>query len=188
VKIIISGQNFRLTEDLKEHTEKKLSNLKKYFDNIIETDVVFHVSDAKEKDKKHSVEVTIWANGTTIHAEEHALDLKSSVDLVVDKLERQVKKYKEKLKKKSRKKMAKARERAITHTIVGLEEEEEDNDQTRIVRTRKYALKPLFVEEAALQLKEFGRNFLVFTNADTEQVNVVYKRKDGTFGLIEPEI
>jgi len=187
VKIIISGQNFHLSEDLKAHTEKKLSNLKKYFEQIIETDVVFHVSDAKEKDKKHSVEVTIWANGTTIHAEDHAQDLKSSVDMVVDKLERQVKKYKEKLKKKSRKKMSVAKEKAIMHSIVGLEEEEEENDTTKIVRARKYALKPLFVEEAALQLQEFGREFLVFTNAETEQVNVVYKRKDGTFGLIEPE-
>ncbi|MFA5479257.1 MAG: ribosome-associated translation inhibitor RaiA [Candidatus Muiribacteriota bacterium] len=187
MQIIISGQNFNLTDSLKQHTEEKLSKLKKYFEQINETDVVFHVEDSKEKEKKHSVEVTIWANGTTLHAEESAQDLYSSVDLVVDKLERQIKKYKEKLKTKDRKKLAEAKERAITHSVYDLETEVEENNP-KVVRARKYALKPLFVEEAAMQLNEFGREFLVFTNAETEQVNVVYKRKDGTVGLIEPEL
>ncbi|MFW5782575.1 MAG: ribosome hibernation-promoting factor, HPF/YfiA family [Candidatus Muiribacteriaceae bacterium] len=187
MQIIISGQNFNLTEGLKVHTEEKLTKLKKYFDQINETDVVFHVDDSKEKERKNSVEVTIWANGTTIHAEESAQDLYAAVNMVVDKLERQIKKYKEKLKSKDRKKISQVKDRSITHSVMELEEEEAD-DTPKIIRARKYALKPLFVEEAALQLREFGREFLVFTNAETEEVNVVYKRKDGTCGLIEPEV
>jgi putative sigma-54 modulation protein len=186
MQIVISGKNFHLTESLKEHTEKKLSNLKKYFDHILETDVVFHVAEGKDKETKNWVEVTIWANGTTLHAEEHARDLYAAVDMVVDKLERQIKKYKEKLKAKNRRKIASSKEKAIVHTIVDFEENE-NSDEPKIVRTRKHALKPLFVEEAALQLKEFGQNFLVFTNAETERVNVIYRRKDGSFGLIDPE-
>ncbi|MGM0608194.1 MAG: ribosome hibernation-promoting factor, HPF/YfiA family [Candidatus Muiribacteriota bacterium] len=187
MQIIISGQNFNLSESLKKHTEEKLSKLQKYFDHINETDVVFHVDDAKEKEKKQSVEVTIWANGTTIHAEEAAVDLYSAIDLVVDKLERQIKKYKEKLKTKNRKKLVEAKEKAITHSVFDVESEFE-NEEPKVIRARKYAMKPLFVEEAAMQLQEFGRNFLVFTNAESEQVNVVYKRNDGSVGLIEPEI
>lgn len=187
MQIIISGQNFQLTEGLKNHTEEKLGKLKKYFEQINETDVVFHVDDSKEKDKKNSVEVTIWANGTTIHAEESAQDLYAAVDVVVDKLERQIKRYKEKLKTKDRKRLNEAKERAITHSVMNIEMAEMETDEPQIIRARKYALKPLFVEEAAMQLREFGREFLVFTNAETEEVNVVYKRKDGTCGLIEPE-
>ncbi|MCK9225875.1 MAG: ribosome-associated translation inhibitor RaiA [Candidatus Muirbacterium halophilum] len=185
--IIISGQNFKLSDSLKKHTEEKIGKLKKYFEQINETDVVFHTDDSKEKEKKDLVEVTIWANGTTIHAEGAGQDLYCAIDVVVERLERQIKRYKEKLKTKNRRKMTETKDRAITHSIMEMEREEVEMESPQVIRARKYALKPLFIEEAAMQLKEFGREFLVFTNAETEQVNVVYKRKDGTCGLIEPE-
>src|SRR5699024_3677298 len=121
-----------------------------------------------------------------LRAEEHHADLYAAIDLVVDKLERQIRKYKTKVNRKFRQKGA------AKHVFAELEKEakdiaeEEESDEIEIVRTKRFNLKPMDSEEAILQMDMLGHSFFVFTNAETNDTNVVYKRKDGKYGLIEP--
>lgn len=175
MKVIISGKHMDVTNALKEHVKKKIGKLEKYFKDITEVQVTLSV----EKER-HIVEVTIHVNGIILRGEEATGDMYASIDMVVDKLEKQIEKYKTKLYKKYRK--------SFRFNDVEMQStKHQDNGEPQIVKTKRFAIKPMPVEEAVLQMDLLGHDFFVFTNADTEEVNVVYKRKDGNYGLIEPE-
>ena len=124
--------------------------------------------------------VTIPVKGNTISAEESSTDMYVSIDLVEEVIERQIRRY--------RKKLIDKKQAALSFSQAFIDEEEdEQEDDIRIVKTKKFAIKPTIPEEACLQMEMLGHNFYVFLNSDTDQVNVVYKRKNGTYGLIEPE-
>ena len=134
------------------------------------------------------------ANGTTIHAEEQSEDMYASIDLVADKLERQLKRYKDKLKSRGHHMPSKA-DRALNLNMSVLEQisvegtaEQSEPSSPVVIRSRRFTLKPMSVEEAALQLDLIDHEFLVFTNSQNEQINVIYRRKDGNYGLIEPQV
>ncbi|MTI71992.1 MAG: ribosome-associated translation inhibitor RaiA [Firmicutes bacterium] len=177
MKIIVSGKNMQVTNALKDTAIKKLGKLDKYFHKDVEAEATMSV----EKDRQ-ILEVTIPFAGTILRAEEATSDMYASIDKAVDILERQVKKHKTKLEKRHR-----SSETIRFENIPSMKEEKED-DEPKIVRTKKFAMKPMDEEEAVLQMELLGHNFFVFTNGETEEVNVVYKRKDGDYGLIEPEI
>ncbi|MDD2714346.1 MAG: ribosome-associated translation inhibitor RaiA [Candidatus Wallbacteria bacterium] len=185
MKFIIQAKNVSLNASVKEYAEKKFSNLKKYFENIIEIDVTFGVEQSKAAEKSHYVDVTLWTNGMTLNAKERAESFTACTDFAADKLEKQVKRYKDKLKQRSKTAIPKADRMAWDNVIEIQPDTEETNP--RIIRTRKFSLKPMFLDEAAMQLSMLKQEFLVFTNADTEKINVLYRRKDGNFGLIAPE-
>lgn len=168
----VRGRNMEVTGALKEYVEKRLGKLDKYLDNLGEAQVTLTV----EKDT-HRIEVTIPINGMILRGEEATGDMYASIDLVVEKLEKQFEKYKGRLTKRTGKATGDTRQ-AIPPVI--------EDDGPRVVRTKKFAFKPMAVDEAVLQMNLLGHNFFVFSNAETDQVNVVYKRKDGNFGLIEP--
>ncbi|MDS1030580.1 ribosome-associated translation inhibitor RaiA [Bacillota bacterium LX-D] len=176
MKIAVRGKNIQITNALKEHVEKRLGRLDKYFEENTEAQVTLTV----ERDT-HIVEVTILLNGYILRGEEATGDMYASIDLVLDKLEKQIEKYKTKIAKKLRSnKFTKVVEAAKT-------QDDQDEDEFKIMRNKHFSIKPMAVEEAILQMNMVGHSFYVFSNAETEQVNVVYRRKDGNYGLIEPE-
>lgn len=193
MQFVIKGKNIQLTQSLKDYAEKKLASIKKYFDHIIEVDVTLSVRDSKDVTKSKLCEVTVWAKsiGTPIHAQKSSEDLYASIDMVAEKIERQVKKFKEK--KTSRRRAKGLAEAQGTHSIISFGEEavvgEEDAAEKtpKIVRSGTFPMRPMFSDEAAEQLELFNQEFFVFSNAETNKINVIYRRNDGNFGLIEPE-
>ncbi|TET06758.1 MAG: ribosome-associated translation inhibitor RaiA [Candidatus Atribacteria bacterium] len=178
MKIIFKGKHIEVTDAMRNYIEKKLSKIERHFDHILEVIVTLSV----EKNRQ-IVEVTLQASRALIRAEEETDDMYASIDKVADKLERQIQKYKDKYLKKphsgtERKGLAKERVNV---------EDSESNEIAKIVKTKRFAIKPMSVEEAAMQMDLLGHNFFVFANDNTNKVNVLYKRKDGNFGLIEPE-
>jgi len=174
MKFIISGKNIDITEGLKNAIEDKIGKLEKYFT----PDTEVHVTLSVEKERQ-KIEVTIPVKGTVIRSEQVSNDMYVSIDLVEEIIERQLKKYKNKLIEKQQNKDY-FRPEFIEKDYV----EEED---IQIVRSKKFDIKPMYAEDACIQMELTGHGFFVFVNAETGQVNVVYKRKGNTYGLIEPE-
>ncbi|MFM9330652.1 ribosome hibernation-promoting factor, HPF/YfiA family [Paenibacillus mesotrionivorans] len=181
MKFSIRGDRIEVTEALRDYVEKKLGRLERYFEAPPTSEVNVTLSVIREK---QSVEVTIPLTGVLLRAEEKSDDMYASIDLVVDKLERQIRKHKTKVNRKIRQESGyKNLFKDDVVTPVHLLEEE---DEYEVVRTKRFTLKPMDVEEAILQMNMVGHTFFVFANSDSSQVNVVYKRADGKYGLIEP--
>lgn len=176
MKLILAGTNMDLTEDLKEMAQKKLDKLDKYFDDTITGDVTF--SRQKEREK---IEVTIHLPGHILRVEEETYDIYESLDNAVDALEAQIRKYKGKLRDKYRN-----RDTIRFENIEPLEEEE--SDEIKIVREKRFDLLPMTREEAVLQMELLNHDFFVFMEGETGQTQVVYKRKNGDYGIIIPQI
>ena len=178
MKIKIFGKNIEVTEGIRSAVEEKIGKLDKYFAEETRVDVTLSVNKNEQK-----VEVTIPVKGRIIRAEEISDDMYVSIDMVEETIERQLVKYKNKIidKKKSIKE-------AFTETYIEADYEDEDEDQIKIKKTKRFGFKPMDPEEACVEMELLGHNFFVFLNAETEEVNVVYKRKGNTYGLIEPEL
>ena len=176
MKFIISGKNIEVTEGIKAAIEEKLGRLDKYLVDDTIVNVTLSVQKGRQK-----IEVTIPMKGHIIRAEEGSEDMYVSIDLVVDVIERQIRRYKKKLIDKKQSALA------FSQAFIEDEEDTSYEDDIQIVKTKKFAMKPVNPEEACLQMEMLGHTFFVFLNSETEQVNVVYKRKNGTYGLIEPE-
>ncbi|MGO1469248.1 MAG: ribosome hibernation-promoting factor, HPF/YfiA family [Tissierella sp.] len=174
------GKNVELTDALKEVTEQKLSKLEKYFEDPINGNVTF----STQRNNK-TIEVTINLPGTILRAEETSDDMYASIDKSVDILERQIRKYKTRLQKRYKEGQTIRFENVLPYER---EEETEDPDKPTIVRRKRFFLQPMNYEEAVLQMELLGHNFFVFRSAETEEISVIYKRKDGNYGLIEPEL
>ena len=174
MKFIIVGKNIELTPGLKNAVEDKLSKLDKYFN----PDTEVHVTLSVEKERQ-KIEVTIPVKGSIIRSEQVSNDMYVSIDLVEEVIERQLKKY--------RKKIVDKKQSAAAFSQAFIETVEDTDDEIKIVRTKKFDIKPMYPEDACIQMELLGHSFYVFCNAETDQVNVVYKRKGDTYGLIEPE-
>lgn len=174
MRFTITGRNIEVTQGLREAIEDKLGKLDRFFAPA--TEAVVRLSVQKDIQK---IEVTIPVKGHIIRAEESSSDMYVSIDLVEEILERQLKKYKNKLIDK--------KQSAPSFTTAFMEEESSADEEIKIVKSKKFAVKPMDPEEACVQMELLGHSFYVFLNADTEEVNVVYRRKGGTYGLIEPE-
>src|SRR5690625_3840113 len=174
---IIRGENLEVTRPIREYVEKKISKLNRYFDTPPTSDVHVNLSVYNEEQQ---IEVTIPMTNLLLRAEEQHTDLYAAIDLVVDKLERQIRKHKTKVNRKFRQKGIEE------HIFTNFNDDEQDSDEIEIVRTKRFNLKPMDSEEAILQMDMLGHAFFVFTNAETNDTNVVYRRKDGKYGLIEP--
>ena len=171
----ITGKNIEVTEGLKKAIEDKIGKLDKYFSTEITANVTLSV----ERDRL-KIEVTIPVKGSIIRAEEVSSDMYVSIDLVEEIIERQLRRYKT---------------RIVNSTQAGgdfsaqyIEKEYDDEPEIKIVRSKKFGIKPMDPEEACIQMELLGHSFYVFSNSETDEVNVVYKRKNGTYGLIEPEL
>ena len=176
MNFIISGKNIDVTPGLKDAIEQKLGKLERYF--TPETEIIVTLSVEKERQK---IEVTIPVKGNIIRSEQESSDMYVSIDLVEEIIERQLRKYKTKLIAKQQGGHDSRQEFIESDTSAA------ESDEIEIVRTKRFGIKPMFPEDACIQMELLGHNFYVFSNAETDEVNVVYKRKNGTYGLIEPE-
>ena len=174
MKIIIVGRNIEVTSGLKEAVESKIGKLEKYFN----PNTKVHVTLSVEKDRQ-KIEVTIPVKGSIIRSEQVSNDMYVSIDLVEEIIERQLKKYKTKIVDKQ--------QSAGAFSKMFLENDYMDDEEIKIVRTKKFDIKPMYPEDACIQMELLGHSFFVFINAETDQVTVGYKRKGDTYGLIEPE-
>ncbi len=175
MKITITGKNIEITEGLRAAVDDRLSRLEKYF--TADTEVIVTLSVEKERKK---IEVTIPLKGKILRSEQVSNDMYVSIDLVEEVIERQLKKYKNKLVDK--------------HQAAGsnfkqeyLERDVEDED-VNIIRTKQFDAKPMYPEDACVQMELLGHNFFAFMNAETEQICVVYRRRGGTYGMLEPDL
>ncbi|MGP4073877.1 ribosome hibernation-promoting factor, HPF/YfiA family [Piscibacillus sp. B03] len=183
MKYNVRGENIEVTNAIREYVEKKIGKLERYFDTPPTSDV--HVNLSVHNDEQR-IEVTIPMTDLLLRAEVSHGDLYAATDLVVDKLERQIRKYKTKVNRKFR------QAGAPKHVFAELEREaavavneKTEEEEIQIVKKKRFDLKPMDEEEAVLQMDMLGHNFFVFENAETGETNVVYKRKDGKYGLIE---
>ena len=174
MNITISGKNIEITEGLKSAIQEKLGKLERYF--TPDTNVIVTLSVEKERQK---IEVTIPVKGNIIRSEQVSNDMYVSIDLVEEVIERQLRKYKNKIVDKH--------QAGGNFQKAYIENDYLENEEIQIVRTKKFDIKPMYPEDACVQMELLGHNFFVFCNAETDQVNVVYKRKGNTYGLIEPE-
>jgi len=174
MKFIIVGRNVEVTPGLKDAVERKIGKLEKYFSENTEV----HVTLSVEKDRQ-KIEVTIPVKGNIIRSEQSSSDMYVSIDLVEEIIERQLKKYKSKIVDKH--------QNSSFFTEAYMDNEYTDEEDVKIVRNKKFDIKPMYPEDACIQMELLGHDFFVFVNAETNQTNVVYKRKGNTYGLIEPE-
>lgn len=177
----VRGENIEVTPAIREYVEKKVGKLERYFSDVPEATA--HVNLKVYTEKTAKVEVTIPLPYLVLRAEETSPDLYASVDLVVDKLERQIRKFKTKINRKSR-------ETGLDQVPTGAAFEEDVEDEApemEIVRTKRLSLKPMDSEEAVLQMNMLGHNFFIFEDAETNGTSIVYRRKDGKYGLIETD-
>lgn len=175
MQITFRGKNLDVTPALKEHASKRLSKLNRYFDQPLSAQVSLEVERGQ-----HIVEVTIPVSGLILRGEQTSSDMYASLDQVIDKLERQVRKYKTRINRKAR----------TNGTAIAVEPDvavdDDPDDEPRLVKTKRFAIKPMSPEEAIMQMNLVGHDFFVFVNAESDEANVVYRRRDGNYGLIEP--
>ena len=176
MKITITGKNIELTQGLKDAVEERFKKLDKYFTDSTEAMVTLIVEKERQK-----IEVTIPIKGQTLRAEEVTSDMYASIEAVTNTIEAQLKKYKQKII---------AKQQADSTSFFAqdfISDDSEDEDEIKIIRSKKFDMKPMYPEDACLEMELLGHDFFVFRNAETDEINVVYKRKNKAYGLIEPE-
>ena len=169
MKMNIRGKNIEITDSINIHIKEKLGKLDKYFNSEVSTNVVCKVNGINQ-----TVEVTITSSGLMIRAEVTTKSLYESIDIVIDKLEGQIRKNKSRLKKLTR----------VKQPLFNLDFDEEEEERI-VVKTKTIETKPMDIEEAILQLELIGHDFYVYKDIDTNEVSILYKRKDGNYGVIE---
>ncbi|MBE3556975.1 MAG: ribosome-associated translation inhibitor RaiA [Firmicutes bacterium] len=193
MQINVHGKDLTVTDALRTYVEKKIGRLDERYNLQALSPATVTLSVQRGQ---HIVEVTLPFNHLVLRAEERTDDMYAAIDLVADKLERQIRKYKTRIHRKLRQKTAEVNEAAqavaggavsANHAMGGAETEEEEDQPPELVRVKRFAFKPMTVDEAILQMELLGHNFFVFKNADDGEVNVVYRRRDGSCGLIAPE-
>ena len=173
---IISGKNIDVTDGLRAAVFDKLGRLEKFFSEDTKAQVTFSVEKERQK-----IEVTIPMKGHIIRAEQVSDDMYVSIDMVVETIERQVVRYKKKI-------IDQNQDAAyFQNAFIEDDDYDDEDDEIQIIRSKRFAVKPMYPEDACVQMELLGHNFYVFRNAETDEVNVVYKRRGNTYGLIEPE-
>jgi putative sigma-54 modulation protein len=179
MRLHVKGKNLDVPPAIKEYAETKLAKLDRHLHETAEVELELSMERNPSIAEAHVAEATVWTKGPVVRARESASDMKASIDLLVRKLERRVKRARE----KRRPNFGRLRGSAPPDNPSS----EAEGEESRIVRTKQFALKPMSPEEAVLQLELLGHDFFVFRNADSDDVNVLYRRRDGNYGLIEPQ-
>jgi len=178
MQVTTTFRHMEASDALKGYAEEKLERVRKYIDEPIVAQVFLTVEKIR-----HTAEITITAKGITIKASEETNDMYAAIDTVVDKIERQLRRYKERLKAHN---PSEGRERKVVKSVVAAESIDQQQEPL-VIKTKTISIKPMSVEEAVMQMDLLHKDFLVYTDSKTENINVVYRRKDGNYGLIEPQ-
>ena len=187
--IIVQGKHLDVTPALREYAEEKVGRITRYFDQVQEAQVVLSVERRDGIGKAQVVEVTVWGDGLVLRGENASQDMYASIDLVFDKLRKQIEKYRSKM--IERRRITESRRKDRLAATIREEQRRADiqpQAEDAIVRTKRFAMKPMTADEAMMQIELLGHAFFVFRNASTQEVNVLYRRRDGAYGLIEPEV
>lgn len=183
MRIVVQGKNIDVTPALRDYAEKRMAKVRKYFpdDVNIEVNVVLSV-----ERNEHIAEVTVHVQSLLVRAERRTDDMYASIDGCLDRVERQVRRHKNRLQRRLQS-GPKLGELSAQHVSSPAGVEHDEDDLPKVVRTKRFPVKPMVIDEALMQMDLLGHDFFVFSNADSEQINVLYKRKDGNIGLIEPD-
>ncbi|HEU5299441.1 MAG TPA: ribosome-associated translation inhibitor RaiA [bacterium] len=183
--VIVQGKHIAVTPALREYAEEKLGRITRYFDQVQEAQVVLSVERRRgDVGKAQVVEVTVHGDGVLLRGEEASADMYASIDLVVEKLKKQIARHRSRFIDRRRLEESRKKTQAIVRADRALRA---GPREPQIVRTKRFAMKPMTAEDAALQMELLGHDFFVFRNASSLEVNVVYKRAEGNYGVIEPE-
>jgi putative sigma-54 modulation protein len=178
VRLQVKGKNVDVTDSIKDYALQKLGKLDKHLNDSARLELELQVEKNPSIAQNQVAEATIWTKGPILRARESSTDMKASIDQLVDKLERQARRYRDKRRRGSSRSSPPLEGRPVVA----------DEDSPVIVKTKQFPVKPMSPEEAVLQLELVGHDFFVFQNAETLDVNVVYRRRDGNYGLIEPQL
>ena len=179
MQLQVKGKNLEMSDAIRSYAEEKLRKLERHLADPTMVELELSLEKNPSIADNHVAEATIWTKGPVLRAKEASTDMRASIDLLADKLERQVIRYREKRQRGHRNGHGPAPEAGVPRVT-------DEEGGPMIVKTKQFALKPMTPEEAVLQLELVGHDFFVFRNADSEQINVVYRRRDGGYGLIEP--
>ena len=180
MRLQVKGKNVDVTDSLKDYALQKLGKLEKHLNDAARLELELQVEKNPSISQNQIAEATVWTKGPVLRARESSTDMKASIDQLVEKLERQARRYRD---KRRRGPSRGNNDQGVEGIPVVLSEE-----TPVIVKTKQFAIKPMTPEEAVLQLELIGHDFFVFQNADTNDVNVLYRRRDGNYGLIEPRV
>ena len=178
MRLQVKGKNVELSPAIKDYAQKKLGKLEKHLNDAARVELELAAERNPSIGASQVAEATIWTKGPVLRARESSPDMKASIDMLVDKLERQAQRLREKRRR------GHGREQALAEAPVV----PGDDAEPLIVKTKQFAVKPMSPGEAVLQLELIGHDFFVFQNAETDVVNVLYRRRDGNYGLIEPQV
>jgi putative sigma-54 modulation protein len=181
MEVTLLGRGMQVTDRLREYVETKVSRLDRYLSTVTEARMELATESTRSQEDSQVAQLTIRTKGMLLRSEERSGDIYTSVDMVMDKMRRQISRYKSKRRSRFRNAQAEPLEETM-------EELEEDVEPGRIVRTKQFRVAPMGPEEAIEQMELLGHTFFVFYNADIGQINVVYRRRDGDYGLIQPEL
>ena len=179
--ILIQGRNLQITDRLREYVQKKTDTLDRHLSTATDARMELTTEQTRSAEDSQVAQLTVHSKGILLRAEERSADIFTSVDMVIDKMQRQIDRYKSK-------RRSRYRSSSIEPSTDWIEEEAEEVPEIEIVRTKRFSVTPMNAEEAVEQMELLGHNFFVFYNPDDGEINVVYARRDGTYGLIQPEL
>jgi putative sigma-54 modulation protein len=185
--LIIQGRGTAVDDPLRRYAERKLRKLTRHFDALQEAQAVLREERHHSDGKARVAEVTVWGDGVVLRGRHGDADMRAAIDGVVDKLERQMRKRRNRLIDKRRLEVSRARRRQAADAEARLRAVSTPPAAAEVVRIKRFVMKPMTAEDAMLQLERLGHAFFVFRNAQTEEINVLYRRRDGNYGVIEPE-
>lgn len=185
--LIIQARHVEVGEPLKRYAERKLRKLTKHFDQLQEAQAVLKEERHRSDGRTQVVEVTVWGDGLVLRGRHSEGNMRAAIDGVVDKLERQIRKRRSRLIDKRRIEVSRARRRRAADAEAALRTTPAGSVPTEVVRIKRFVMKPMTAEDAIIQIERLGHAFFVFRNAQTEELNVLYRRRSGDYGVIEPE-
>ena len=187
MKAIVHGRNVEITDWIEEYVNKKVKRLERYLPNLKEVRAELSLTPTRSAADRYTAQITMWANSQILRAEETTSDIFASIDAAVDKISRQVERFKGRVNKEKRRASAAVAIQAdIAATTIVVEDEEETTGQ--IIRRKQFVVEPMHEEEAVEQMELLGHDFFVFYNPETHSTNVIYRRKDGNYGLLQPQV
>lgn len=189
MKLNVHGRNIEVTDWIKQYVEKKVERLERYLPQAREAKAELVYSETRAAADRYTAQLTIWANGHILRAEESTGDIFASIDAIIDKMSRQIERYKgRRFKSKRREAAAGAADADLAATILPEEAEVEAADRLGdVVRTKRFLVQPMTQEDAAEQMELLGHDFFVFFSVEAQALNILYRRKDGNYGLLQPE-
>jgi putative sigma-54 modulation protein len=189
MQLIVQGKNIQMTDRLHEYVEDKVNRLDRYLSTVTDARVELSTEKTRSSEDRQVAQLTVRGKGMLLRAEERSGDIFTSVDMVMDKMKRQIDRYKRKRRGVLRRaQQSEAEIEVLPESMIDEEEDEDENEAGSIVRVKRFRVVPMDPEEAVEQMELLGHDFFVFFNMDDGQMNVVYRRRDGNYGLIQPDL